>query len=245
MHRVTTQLGPLRCHVVQQEPGTKARLAAIFCHGYGAPGDDLVGLAEELVRLRPSLASVRFFFPEAPLTLEELGMPQGRAWWHIDLEKRMRLEALGPEGEAALREEIPDGLAQSRRRLLALLGEVAQSATLPFSRIVLGGFSQGAMLATDTCLALDEAPAGLAILSGTLISAQDWRAKAPRRRGLPVVQTHGQVDPLLSFRGAEALRALLEGAGLNVTFEPFAGGHTIPMSALHLLADLLEQRLAP
>jgi hypothetical protein len=44
----------------------------VLCHGFGAPGDDLVPLADELFRLRPALArKVRFAFPEAPLCIGE------------------------------------------------------------------------------------------------------------------------------------------------------------------------------
>ena len=79
-----------------------------------------------------------------------------------------------------MRTEIPEGLASARRKLMALL-EVAQVETgLPMSRFLLGGFSQGAMLATDVTLRLEEAPAGLAALSGTLLCEEEWR---PRARG--------------------------------------------------------------
>src|SRR5258708_37201921 len=49
--------------------------AVIVLHGWGAPGDDLVPLAEALNR-----PGVRFFVPAAPLS--EVG--GGRAWWHLD-----------------------------------------------------------------------------------------------------------------------------------------------------------------
>ena len=43
-------------------------LAAIFLHGFGASGEDLVPLAEEFVHRDPSLAEkVTFLFPAAPL----------------------------------------------------------------------------------------------------------------------------------------------------------------------------------
>ena len=49
--------------------------AVVVLHGWGAPGDDLVPLAEALNR-----PGVRFFVPAAPLP--EMG--GGRAWWHLD-----------------------------------------------------------------------------------------------------------------------------------------------------------------
>src|SRR4029079_9918328 len=49
--------------------------AVIVLHGWGAPGDDLVPIAEALKR-----PGTRFFVPAAPLP--EMG--GGRAWWHLD-----------------------------------------------------------------------------------------------------------------------------------------------------------------
>ena len=43
----------------------------VLCHGYGAPGTDLVPLAKELIRMKPDLkADTVFLFPEAPITLD-------------------------------------------------------------------------------------------------------------------------------------------------------------------------------
>ena len=47
---------------------------------------DLVPISDELFELRPALAdSVEFFFPAAPLSLDDVGLYGGRAWWPIDM----------------------------------------------------------------------------------------------------------------------------------------------------------------
>jgi phospholipase/carboxylesterase len=94
------------------------------------------------------------------------------------------------------------------------------------------------MLTTDLALRLEEAPAGLAILSGTLTDEPSWTRLAARRQGLRVVQSHGRQDPILPYANAEALRDVLKGAGCDVTFLPFAGGHTIPDDALSAISSL-------
>lgn len=231
----------LRCQCVPQDASQRPRLAVVLCHGYGAPGSDLVPLAGELLAVNPRLKEgVQFIFPEAPISLEASGGGNGRAWWNIDLNERIRLQALGTDGELALHEQKPEGLPEARRMLMGLLEGVARQTGLGLSRIVLGGFSQGAMVATDVALALDEAPAGLVILSGTLISRPDWEKKAARRRGLPVLQSHGRMDPTLSFAGGEALQKVLEQAGLAVQVDHFNGGHTIARSTLTALGRFLE-----
>jgi phospholipase/carboxylesterase len=79
----TETIGGLRCRTVDALPEqTQPKLIVVLCHGYGAPGTDLVPFGPELLEHSPSLAErVQFLFPEAPLSLEELGMPEGRAWW--------------------------------------------------------------------------------------------------------------------------------------------------------------------
>jgi len=248
MHETSTTLSQLKCRVVQREPAPP-ELIVVLCHGFGAPGDDLVPLAAEILERKESLgAHVRFVFPEAPLSLSHLGMGPGRAWWMIDMARMMSMQ-MGTHGPEAitemLRKEAPEELATSRKRLLGLVSELSTTSKLPLSRIVLGGFSQGAMLATDVTLRLEEAPAALCVLSGALINEADWQKRAPLRRGLRVLQAHGHQDPILPFQTGEALHGLLDKAGLKVDFHPFNGGHTITLDTLERVGALLEGLLPP
>jgi phospholipase/carboxylesterase len=234
-------LGGLECRTVDWlEDGEQPGLAAICCHGFGAPGRDLVALAAELVTLEPALADVaRFVFPAGPMDLDGLGIPGGRAWWYIDVN---RLVTAVERGEAhQLRDVCPDGLAEARAMLTNLVDELRGATGLPASKIVLGGFSQGAMLSTDLALRMPEAPGGLCILSGTLICEREWRELAKDRGPLGVVQSHGYDDPILPFEAAEWLRDLLVESGLPVEFVPFHGMHSIPPEALRRVAKLLKR----
>ena len=237
---IATRLGPLEARVVQAEVGVRPELAVVLCHGFGASGTDLVPLASEVLARAPALGSrVRFVLPAAPVTVPEFGGGDARAWWPIDWEANLALRAAGAAGQAKLRGRVPDGLTQARRQLAACLEAVSQTSGLGAGRIVLGGFSQGAMVTTDLALRQDEAPAALVILSGTLTSEAEWRSRAPRRKGLRVLQSHGRQDPILPFADALALRDLLQQAGLLVDFLPFDGPHTIPEEALQHLGALL------
>lgn len=235
---VNLRLGELAARVLEPEEPASSLLNVVLCHGFGAPGDDLVGLGPELVRLQPELAGkLRFVFPEAPISLAQLGMPFGRAWWELDIESLM-----GSRNWDRFHSEEPEGLGRARRLLRAALEQLMASTGVGWSKTVLGGFSQGAMLATDLSFALEEAPAGLAILSGTVIHRENWVRKAPTRAGLPVFQSHGRQDPILPYRGAEELQALLKTAGLDLHFEPFHGPHAIPSEVLDGLAAWLLAR---
>jgi phospholipase/carboxylesterase len=206
--------------------------ALVLLHGFGAPGEDLVALW----RVLDVPAGTRFVFPAAPLELPAL-FGAGRAWWMIDIEL---IERALRDGTARAIDSrvVPEGLDLARARLDALLDELAAP------RLILGGFSQGAMLACDTALRSTRAIDGVVMLSGTLIAEDAWRAAAPSRRGLHVLQSHGEDDPLLPFEAAERLRDLLVESGLEMEFMPFRGGHAIPDRVLDRAGDFVRRRFA-
>ncbi|HZU82640.1 MAG TPA: hypothetical protein VE987_06975 [Polyangiaceae bacterium] len=215
----------------------------VLLHGFGAPGDDLA----PLWRVIDAPPGTRWAFPAAPVVLpvpdgsRGFGAPSdSRAWWMIDIERRL---AAAERGELeAMSREVPAGLDRARGVVCRVLD--ALEAELGPSAIVLGGFSQGAMLACDVALRTERALAGIVLLSGTLIAADEWAAAAARRRGLPVFQSHGSGDPLLPFAYAEKVRALLQAGELDVTWTPFRGGHEIPAGVLQDLGAWLRRVLA-
>ncbi|HYO53190.1 phospholipase [Archangium sp.] len=241
MRRVSTRLGELQCQVLDAIPeGAGPELAVVLCHGFGAPATDLVPLALELVGLKPELGpKVRFVFPAAPLSLSAMGMPHARAWFNLPQEVLMGQERNWDRFAAS----TPEGLAQARRGVMSLLSELSAATKLPYGRIVLGGFSQGGMVTTDVALRLEEAPAGLCVLSGALICQDEWKQRAEKRKGLPVLQSHGRYDDILAFAQAERLRDLLTNAGLPVEFILFNGPHTIAPEVLGRMAEFLHTRI--
>lgn len=241
MKRVSTRFGELDCQVVDALPeGAAPELAMVLCHGYGAPATDLVPLAAELMALKPELGRhVLFVFPAAPLSLMELGMPASRAWFHLPLEM---LTGRQRDWDAYAR-AVPEGLPAARRAVMSAVSALSATTKLPYGRIVLGGFSQGSMVTTDVSLRLEEPPAGLCILSGTLIAREEWKTRAAARKGMPVFQGHGRYDDILPFQAAERLHELLTEAGLKVEFVPFDGPHTIAPEEFKRLAEFLAARL--
>lgn len=237
--RVET-IGRLKCRVLDDlDAGAVPQFVVVLCHGYGASGTDLVMLGEELLDRSPELQQgVQFLFPEAPLSLESLGLPGGRAWWHLDM---MRLQMASATGQFRdLRAERPEGLEAARERLTETIVAWSEQSGVPLNRFVLGGFSQGAMLSTDVALHLKDNAAALVVMSGTLLNEAEWRELAPQHATLRVLQSHGRNDPLLPFVAAEWLRDLLVSARANVEFVPFPGEHQIPFEVFDKLASMLQ-----
>lgn len=222
------KVGPLDAIVYEGSPDAPT---LVLFHGYGADGADLAPLAAELGLSKPVNAA----FPDAPLTLSFDGMPGGRAWFPIDVERLQRAQMTGKPVDWSAAE--PGGLAEARRaaeEFLAALGA-------PPARLILGGFSQGAMLAVDLALRAAQAPLGLAVLSGNLINEKKWAELAARRKGLRFLQSHGTSDPILGYAGAKRLAEVLKAGGLDGELISFDGGHGIPVSVIEALGRFVEE----
>jgi len=211
--------------------------AVILLHGFGAPGDDLLPLAEVMAVPK----GTRFIFPEGPLSLS-FGYGEARAWWLIDM---ARLEADRAAGRVRdLSAEVPRGLPPIREAFEQFLQHLPRALSIDYKKTVIGGFSQGAMLTCDTVMRTTVPFAGLVQLSGSLLARQEWRPAVGKRAGLPVFQSHGTQDPILSYAMAERLRDELAKAGLAVEWHSFRGGHEIPESILVRLGAFITKILA-
>jgi len=243
INRRSVQVGSLHCQVVDAlPPDQKPQWLVVLCHGYGAPGDDLVPLGGEILSQSSLVADqTQFLFPAAPIDLGDQGMPGGRAWWNLDIFQLQMAVMMGRFRE--FRSQVPEGLDNARTLLTETIDQWRQSNGVSWDHVILGGFSQGSMLATDVTLHLEENPSGLVIFSGTLLNAEEWRLLAKKHRGLTVVQSHGTDDPLLPHYAAEDLKDLLNDAGANVEFITFRGGHGIPPAALERTIHLLNRRI--
>jgi phospholipase/carboxylesterase len=233
------QLGGLRTRVTggtDGEGGGRGPLVLLL-HGFGAPGDDLVALADVL----HVPAGTRFVFPEGPLSLS-FGPRDARAWWLIDM---ARIEADRAAGRVRdLSQDIPKGLAPARENMLTFLKEVEQNFGADPRKTILGGFSQGAMLSCDALLHTDRPYAGLIQLSGNMLALPVWGPLMPKRKGLPVFQSHGMQDEILPYVGGERLREALSKSGLDVEWHSFRGGHEIPRAVLQRLGLFITKAVA-
>lgn len=232
----TRQIAELKCHVITAD---RPEALVVLCHGFGAPGDDLVQIGAYLIETQPHLRDrVAIVFPEAPLSLDEMGMYGGRAWWPIDMMKLTQAVESGDFRD--LRNETPELLPSSRGKVEQVIAQLHQELGLDMSSTLIGGFSQGSMLATDLTLHAADKPAGLVVWSGTLLSEGTWRPLAASLQGLPIFQSHGTTDPVLPYDAAIWLKEMFEKNGADVNFLQFSGGHTIPPAALDAVCTMLQ-----
>jgi phospholipase/carboxylesterase len=203
----------------------------VLMHGFGAPGTDLVGLW----RVLDVPPDVRFAFPEAPHEIP--GLFGSRAWWMLDLARAEQAMAQGPRSYAT---EIPPGMEEATDRVVQMIEAMQEELGVQSERLIVGGFSQGSMAACNAVFTRNVTPGGLVVLSGTPVNLAAWKAGMAPKRGVPVFQSHGLHDPLLSFHAAEQLRDDMREAGLSTEWVPFRGGHEIPMPVLEALSRFLS-----
>lgn len=203
----------------------------ICFHGYGANAYDLASLAPAM-----RLPKYQWYFPQGPLTVDIGGGFSGQAWFPIDLRAH---EAAAQRGEEVDYSQIrPKGSQEACDKALSFI----RTLKVAPERLVLGGFSQGAMLAAFVAMSMVKAPKALVLFSGTAFDIGTIAKKAPAHKGLRFFQAHGEADQVLPFSGAEKLFATLESAGWIGEWCPFRGGHEIPppvlLQARHFLTSL-------
>ena len=232
MRQTNKKICNLRCTVSEPNILNKENLYfVVFCHGYGAPGNDLVSIGEYLSQKHSSISeNICFIFPEGPLSLDNVGLLGARAWWEIDLPDQPRpIAGIHPRD---LSKDIPKGMPLASNMLMDLVNQIMLDYGVSSNRIILGGFSQGSMITTDVALKMDQPPGGLMVMSGTLVCEEVWRKLAQNRGVMKIFQSHGRSDPLLSFNAAERLKELFVEAGFDHNFLPFDGFHEIPEQVL-------------
>ena len=204
--------------------------AVVLLHGYGASKEDLAPLAGYL---SPDDETC-FIFPNAPLEVPLGFMMSGRAWFPIDEQALNEAMARGEFRDFA--QVRPAGMDEAVEQVLGFV----ESLQDDFQQVIIGGFSQGAMTSTEVAAKLEKKPDGLIVWSGALVDESQWNQWLSSCEGLPVIQSHGSQDPLLSFKEAERLGKMFQDHGLQSKFLGFRGAHEIPMPVVDQTKNFIQ-----
>lgn len=182
-------------------PVTSARAVVILAHGRNAAPPNVLELAGRL-----DLPDVAYLAPAA----------NGRTWYPLSF--------LAP------RQQNEPSLTSALARLHALVHDVT-ALGVPLSRLVLGGFSQGACLASEYVWQHPARYGGLVAFSGGLIGPQGmtWQpSHANVLAGMPAFLGCSDVDSHVPKWRVEESADVLRAMGADVTLRLYAGmGHLV------------------
>ncbi len=187
----------------------------VLVHGYGADGQDLIGLASHWQGLLPTVA---FAAPNAPMRIP--GGP-GYQWFPITRidphEMKKGVEMAGPALDAYLD------------------GELARLGLGP-DRLILAGFSQGTMLSLHLGCRRAIKPAAIVGFSGLLPGPPPPDQAIP-----PILLTHGDSDTVIPPQAMFLAASQLGVAGAAVQWHLARGmGHGIDPEGLMLAGEFVS-----
>ncbi|MFL5824680.1 MAG: alpha/beta hydrolase [Solirubrobacteraceae bacterium] len=195
--------------------------AIVLLHGRGTNQFDLLPVIEE-IDPDGRLVGVT---PRAPLELTPGGFH-----WYIS-------RAVGYPDQATFH----DSLGILGRWLDAL----PEALGVPWSRIVLGGFSMGAVMSYALGLGKGRpTPPAIIALSGFLPTVEGFELDLSGRQGLPVAIGHGTYDPVISVEYGREARHRLEEAGADVLYQESPMQHGVDPSFLRTLGGWVSEVLA-
>ena len=193
----------------------EARAAMILIHGRGASAQDILTLVPYL-----DFPDMAYLAPQA----------EGFTWYPNRF--IVPVEHNEPHLSAALSKV--DGLVRH-----------VEAGGVPIEKIFIGGFSQGACLASEYVIRNPRPYGGLLAFSGGYIGPiGPLREAAGRLDGVPALLGCSDVDPHIPLQRVNETTALLRAMGADVIERIYPGmDHTINEEELELARKLIENRL--
>ena len=203
----------------------RAKSLVVFLHGYGADGDDLLGLADPLA---PHLPNAVFVAPNAPERCS--GNPFGYQWFPIPW--------LDGSSEAA----AAAGIAASAAALNAFLDARLAEEGLTDAAMALVGFSQGTMMALEVAPRRAAPVACVVGFSGRLIAPERLAGEITAKP--PILLIHGDRDEMVPPSSMPEAAAVLTRVGIETYTHVSPGtAHGIAPDGLGAALGFLQDRL--
>lgn len=188
--------------------------ALVLLHGRGADEHDLFPLLDLLDPARRLLGVT----PGGPLHLP----PGGKHWYTLG--------------------GIPTPDTETFHATAPLLAAFLDALPLPMDRVVLGGFSQGAVMSYAMSLGPGRPrPAGLVAMSGFLPRVEGWPLEPERLAGVPVGIAHGTLDPVIGVDYGREAAETLSAAGVDVLRLESAVPHMVDPAWIDPLRRLVAE----
>ena len=203
----------------------KGNALIVLVHGYGADGNDLIGLADPLA---PHLPDAIFVAPNAPQKCTN--NPMGYQWFPI------------PWLDGSTEQAAADGMRQAVVALNAYLDDLEKSEGIAPDRTILVGFSQGTMMSLHVAPRRERSFAGVVGFSGRLLDPELLDKEVISKP--PVVLIHGDQDDVVPTSSMPLAASQLGNAGFDVTTHLSQGtGHGIAPDGLQVAYQFIAKHL--
>jgi phospholipase/carboxylesterase len=195
---------------IEMTPAAQPVGTVILLHGLGADGNDFSPLIPELEL--PAHIPLRFVFPNAPQQAVTINngyiMP---AWYDIlsmDMNQRADL----------------NGIAASILELEKIIAR-EEKLGIPAAKIILAGFSQGAVIALLTGLNFSRKLGGILAMSGYLPTPTP--ALNTANHNTPIFMAHGKQDTVVPYQAGLSSYDTLKNFGLNIHWHSYQMAHSV------------------
>ncbi|MBN8196912.1 alpha/beta hydrolase [Thalassospira povalilytica] len=213
-----------------------SKSVVILLHGYGADGNDLIGLAPHLARALPDTS---FYSPNAPFPCEM--SPFGRQWFSL-AEYDPEFLRRAPETMSGALAAMAEGANKSASYVNDFIDHVMETHGIDEDRIALVGFSQGTMMSLQTAPRRAKQLAGVVGFSGALLGDGAFATDLKSRP--PVLLVHGTADPVVPIEASRIARDTLAANGIDVSLHERPNlQHGIDEEGLGLALEFLRKHL--
>ena len=222
VHAETKLLTDLPLKYLVEEPKSSnnnisARPMVIFLHGYGSNEEDLFELKREFS------TDYIYLSVQAPMILS----PGSYQWYGL---------------QASEASQVSDNVKKHTKKLEDFIAAAMKKYHTVADKVVLIGFSQGAMMSYELALQNPKSIKGIAALSGKILAPLKEKIKPGHDLfGLSVFIGHGTDDDRVYYREATDALALLEKTSIKPTFHSYSKmSHSINQQELLDLKKWLE-----
>ena len=197
----------------------------VFLHGYGADGNDLLGLADPLA---PHMPDTAFVAPDAPDPCTN--NPLGFQWAPI------------PWLDGSSEEQATLAMCASIDDVNAMLDALLGDLGLTPDRLILLGFSQGCMISLHIAPRRAQPIGGVVGISGRLLVPESLNAEAVSKP--PIMLIHGDADDVVPFASMQEAGQTLSAEGFEVYAHVMRGtGHGIAPDGLSVALAFMRDKL--
>lgn len=222
VHAETKLQTDLSLKYLVSEPKTAGsnRPLVIFLHGYGSNEEDLFELKQEF---SPEYIYLSI---QAPMTLA----PGSYQWYGLQPSEQPQVEA---------------NVLKHAKLLEDFIQAAVKKYHTSLNRVILIGFSQGAIMSYELALKHPKMVKGIAALSGKILPTLKTQVKPGMNlEGLSIFIGHGTIDDRIPMREANEALALLEKTSIKPTFHSYPKmGHSINQQELNDIKKWMEETL--